>query len=117
VLDREKQARTVNVEVEFIKPEDIKSLLAGYSADIEIVLNVHKDTIRIPTQAVLNNERVFVYLRETNKIESRFITIGISNWDYTEVTKGLKEDEQVVISIDREGIKDGAYAVLAKEGS
>ncbi|NVM56783.1 MAG: efflux RND transporter periplasmic adaptor subunit, partial [Desulfobacterales bacterium] len=51
VLDREKQARTVDVEVEFSNPEDIRQLLAGYSADVEIILDVHRDTLRIPTEA------------------------------------------------------------------
>ncbi len=38
VLDREKQARTVDVEVDFDVPEDCDCLLPGYSADIEIIL-------------------------------------------------------------------------------
>jgi len=29
--------------------------------------------------------------------EERLITIGISNWQYTEVTDGLSEGEQVVV--------------------
>lgn len=40
VLDVEKQARTVDVEVEFSNPADIEQLLAGYSADVEIILDV-----------------------------------------------------------------------------
>ena len=35
VLDREKQARTVDVEVKFTIPSDIRQMLAGYSADVE----------------------------------------------------------------------------------
>ena len=62
VLDREKQARTVDVEVEFTLPEDIRKMLAGYSADVEIILDVRQNTLRIPTEAVLEGNRVFVYL-------------------------------------------------------
>ena len=111
VLDLEKQARTVDVEVRFINQKDIKHLLAGYSADIEVILDVHKDTLRIPTYAVLDNKRVFVYHPDSKKIEERMIKAGISNWDYTEVITGLKAGELVITTLDREGIKDGAKAI------
>ena len=111
VLDLEKQARTVDVEVEFINQKDIKHLLAGYSADIEVILDIHKDTLRIPTYAVLDNERVFVYHLDSRQIEERTIKTGISNWDYTEVITGLKAGELVITTVDREGIKDGAKAI------
>jgi HlyD family secretion protein len=115
VLDREKQARTVDVEVEFTKPEDIHQLLAGYSADVEIILDVRRDTLRIPTEAVLDGKRVFVYLTDRKAIKERTLKSGISNWDYTEVISGLTADELVVVNVDRAGVKDGAHAVVGKE--
>jgi HlyD family secretion protein len=115
VLDREKQARTVDVEVELTKPEDIHQLLAGYSADVEIILDVRRDTLRIPTEAVLDGKRVFVYLTDKKTIKERALEGGISNWDYTEVISGLREDELVVVNVDRAGVKDGAHAVVGKE--
>lgn len=115
VLDREKQARTVDVEVEFTDPEDIRQLLAGYSADVEIILDVRRDTLRIPTEAVLDGKRVFVYLTDKKAIKERTLKSGISNWDYTEVISGLQADEQVVVNVDRAGVKDGAHAVVGKE--
>jgi HlyD family secretion protein len=115
VLDREKQARTVDVEVEFTKPTEIQDLLAGYSADVEIILDVRHDTLRIPTEAVLDGKRVFVYLPDQQIIEERTFQGGISNWDRTEVISGLKLDELVVVNVDLAGVKDGAHAVLAKK--
>jgi len=64
VLDLEKQARTVEVELEFTGATDPKALLSGYSADVEIILEEHGDTIRIPTQALLPGNRVYVYAPE-----------------------------------------------------
>lgn len=116
VLDIEKQARTVDVEVEFTNPEDIKQLLAGYSADVEVILDLRQDTLRIPTQAVLDGKRVFVYLPDDKLLEERTFESGISNWDYTEVVTGLQAGELVVISVDRSGVENGAHAVAAKEG-
>jgi HlyD family secretion protein len=115
VLDREKQARTVDVEVEFTRTEDFKHLLAGYSADVEIVLDARKNTLRIPTHAILDGKRVFVYLPDRKVIRERSIQAGLSNWEYTEVVSGLKPGEQVVVNVDRSGIADEAPAVVMKE--
>lgn len=115
VLDREKQARTVDVEVDFTQPEDFKNLLAGYSADVEIILDSRPNTLRIPTHAILDGKRVYVFQPERRRIKERKIQVGISNWEYTEVISGLKSGEFVVINADREGIRDDAPAIELKE--
>src|SRR5262249_39295789 len=52
VLDLEKQARTVDVDVRFdTVPADI-DLLIGYSADVTIVLNSLPRVLRIPSEAL-----------------------------------------------------------------
>jgi HlyD family secretion protein len=108
VQEREKQARTVDIEVEFMEPPT--GLLAGYSADAEIILETRPQMLRIPTQAVMEGPAVLLYSAE--KLARREIKTGISNWDYTEVLSGLSEGEQIVTSLDREGVKDGAYATV-----
>lgn len=115
VMDREKQARTVDVEVKFTVAKDINQMLAGYSADVEIVLEVRKETVRIPTEAVLEGDRVFVFLPEKKVIKERSFKSGISNWYYTEVISGLKPGEQVVVNVDRSGIEDGVAAIVSQE--
>jgi HlyD family secretion protein len=115
VLDREKQARTVDVEVDFTMPEDIRKMLAGYSADVEIILDVRQNSLRIPTSAVLDGNRVFVYLPGDKVIKERTFKSGISNWYYTEVLSGLKTGELVVVNVDATGIKDNSAAVISKE--
>jgi HlyD family secretion protein len=115
VLEVEKQARTVSVEVSFEKAEGVSVLLAGYSADVEIILEERPDTLRIPTEAVLDGRRVFVYRPEKRMIEERVLRKGISNWSYTEVLEGLEPGDQVVVNVDQAGLKNGAQAVL-REG-
>jgi len=110
VQDYEKQARTIDVEVEFNDPRDIEQLLAGYSADVEIILDVRENVLRIPSEAVLDDKRVFVFNPDDGVLEERVISIGMSNWDHTEVLSGISEGELVVTSVDREGIRDGARA-------
>jgi HlyD family secretion protein len=115
VLDVEKQARTVDVEVSFIHPEDFSLLLAGYSADIEVILDVRTDVVRVPTEAVMADQHVYVFTPALGKIERRRIRSGLSNWDHTEVMDGLKPEEQVVANIDAPELEDGAPAVQIKE--
>ena len=112
VLEIEKQARTVDVEAEFTRPEEYAQFLAGYSADLEIILATRPDVLRIPTEALLEGQRVLVFSKEDNELHSRKIETGLSNWKMTEVVSGLQEGEQVVSSIDREGVQDGALAKI-----
>jgi HlyD family secretion protein len=107
VLDLEKQARTVDVEVEFADQDDCGCMLPGYSADIEVILDQHSDVLRIPTQAVSEGQRVFVVGKD-DYLEERTIEVGLRNWAWTEVTAGLQAGERLVISIDREGLEAGA---------
>jgi HlyD family secretion protein len=110
VLDLEKQARTVEVEVEFSRKEEISQLLAGYSADVEIILDRHENTLRIPTEAILEGDKVFVFNQGDGLLEERKIERGMSNWDWTEILAGVKLGELVVTSVDRDGVKDAAVA-------
>ncbi|HEB55267.1 MAG TPA: efflux RND transporter periplasmic adaptor subunit [Gammaproteobacteria bacterium] len=106
VLEREKQARTVEVEVDFRHPADTKNMLPGYSADVEVILKRHEKVLRIPTEALMEGRHVFVLL-DDNTIEKRKIKTGMHNWSYTEVLSGLKAGDRIVVSVEREGLKDG----------
>ncbi|MDX9787551.1 MAG: efflux RND transporter periplasmic adaptor subunit [Desulfobacterales bacterium] len=117
VLDLEKQARTVDVEASFLTPEDISHLLAGYSADVEIILAVKKDTLRIPTEAILDGKKVFVFVPAEKIIREVAVKTGLSNWAFTEILSGLREGQSVVVNVDRQGIKDGVAAALSQEAT
>ena len=109
VLDVEKQARTVEIEAEIDDP-DKGALLPGYSADVEVLLASEEDAIRVPTSVIMDGNRVYVYDEAIGRLELREIEPGISNWEYTEITRGLRTGELVVSSIDREGVEDDAAA-------
>jgi HlyD family secretion protein len=109
VLDQERQARTVEIEAEFDDPSKA-GLLAGYSADVEIVLDQHEDVVRVPTSAILADNTVFVFDESTKTLVSRSIERGLSNWEFTEIVSGLAAGERLATSIDRDGVADGAAA-------
>jgi HlyD family secretion protein len=145
VLEIEKQARTVEVEVAFDEPQPLhgvvvssgaggaaqrllpqsadsvsnvsqpptsENLLVGYSADVEIVHTSHANVLRIPTQALLpaqtaqEAKRVLLYQAD-GVLEERTVTTGLANWDMTEITAGLIEGDQIVMSLDQAGVKAG----------
>jgi HlyD family secretion protein len=107
VLELEKQARTVEVEVDFIEPPTTENLLTGYSADVEIVHSARQNVLRIPTQTLLEGNRVLLY-RPDGVLEARTVTIGLTNWVQSEITAGLNEGDQIVLTLDQAGVKAGA---------
>ena len=113
VLDLEKQARTVEIEAVFDNPD--QTLLPGYSADIEVIIDRAEDTLSIPTQALMRDNFVYVVDAETMTLTKKQLEIGIGNWQYTEVTNGLSIDDQIVLSVDREGVKAGAKVLIEKD--
>jgi HlyD family secretion protein len=116
VLDREKQSRTVEVEVDLAVAEELEGLLAGYSADVEIVREQRDGVLRVPSAALLEGDRVLVYGEGDARLESRTVEAGLSNWEYTEVRSGLAAGERVVTSVGREGVEAGALAVPETDG-
>jgi HlyD family secretion protein len=110
VLDIEKQARTADVEVELNNPADAVALKPGYSADVEIVLDARDDVVRVPTQALLEGNRVLVFSANPGVLQERKLETGLANWTYTEVRSGLQPGDKVVLSVEREGVVAGARA-------
>ena len=111
VLDFEEQNRTVEIDAELDDQDFARTLLAGTSADIEVVIEGRDDVLRIPTASLIEGRRVLVlrdgYLRGVE------VETGLRNWDFTEVRSGLDEGARVVVSLDRIEVKDGAEAVAA----
>ncbi|HJV27006.1 MAG TPA: efflux RND transporter periplasmic adaptor subunit, partial [Aromatoleum sp.] len=105
----EKQARTVDVEIDFAHPDEARGMLVGYSADAEIVLEVRDNALRIPTATLRDGTKVLRYRAEDGRLEERTVKPGISNWEYTEILDGLAEGDRIVSSLEREGVKAGAH--------
>jgi len=111
VTEIEKQARTVDVEVIFTSLTDVpKNLLAGYSADVEIILETRESALRLPTQAIQEGNKVLTLAADGENLLEKTFTPGLSNWSYTEIKAGLTPGERVVQSFENEAIKAGAVA-------
>jgi HlyD family secretion protein len=110
VLDVEAQNRTVEIEVDLDDADWAARLLAGTSADVEVILDERTNVLRIPTPALMEGNRVLMV--ESERLVERPVEIRLRNWDYTEIVEGLEEGDQVVVSLDRPEVQPGARVVV-----
>ncbi len=112
VVDLAKQARTVDVDVQLLDfPEQVE-LLVGYSADITVILNSKPQTLRLPTEVILADNKVWLFSTEDSTLTQQTIETGIGDWTFTEVTNGLAQGDKVVRNPDQPGIAEGVPAVI-----
>lgn len=109
VLDVEKQARTVDVDVRLDPLPEGVHFLIGYSADIEITLTRREKVLRVPTEAIVDKQFVFV-LGQDGLLHKREFKPGLGNWTHTEVISGLQAGDKVVSTPDKPGVRDGVNA-------
>jgi len=105
VTEIEKQARTVDIEVGFVHTPG-ETILVGYSADVEVVLDSRENVLRIPTQAIRQNN-IILRLGTNGKLEEAQLQTGLANWSFNEVLSGLKKGDQVLVSFGQEEVKAG----------
>jgi HlyD family secretion protein len=67
--------------------------------------------LRVPTEAVGPDDTLLVLNETDGLLHEKEIATGLSNWEQTEVTGGLSRGELVVLSLDAEGVQDGAAAI------
>lgn len=110
VQEFEKQARTVEIEVELVDL-GLELLLPGYTADVEVLLATHDGVLWLPTEAVLDGDRVLRYRPRDGTLEAIAFRAGLRNWQRVEVTDGLAEGDR--IALPGSGIAAGARVVPA----
>ena len=105
-VDVREDTRTMHTEVDVANLQRV--LLPGLYADAEIALDQEENVPTVPVQA-LNHEgdktTVFV-VNQDAEIEDRAVQVGLQTASDAEITSGLNEGEQVVVS-DRSGLKAG----------
>jgi HlyD family secretion protein len=113
VEDAEDQNRTFEIEVEHDDGELARTLAPGTTADVEVILDVRQDVLRVPSYALLQGGRVLVV--EGERLAERRVGTGLRNWQFVEITEGLSEGEAVVVSLDRAEVEAGALATIVEE--
>jgi multidrug efflux pump subunit AcrA (membrane-fusion protein) len=74
-------------------------LREGLTVTVTIIVDESTDVLLVPNGAIsTQGGQTFVQIVSSDgTIEQRTVTTGISNWQYTEITDGLSEGEQVVV--------------------
>ncbi|MBQ9632398.1 MAG: HlyD family efflux transporter periplasmic adaptor subunit, partial [Lachnospiraceae bacterium] len=94
------------VDVRIESPEDP---IIGLESDVVIYLKKESDVVRIPVDSVYtDDEGSYTYVSVDGKVEKRYIEVGVSDEDYTQVKEGIEEGEHIVSdpnAIELEGEK------------
>lgn len=108
VLDLEKQARTVEVEAELWIDEATVTLLPGYSADLEALLQQRDQTLVVPAESIRAENQVLLYQPESKTLTLRTIRTGIANWKQVEVLDGLQPGDRILPNATRRELGEGS---------
>ena len=85
------------LEAEFPVNSQMPVIRSGYSATAEIVLNSKKNVPSIEEKYITyRNDSTYVWVKKGEKIEKKYIELGISDGKYTEITQGLTKDDKIV---------------------
>jgi RND family efflux transporter MFP subunit len=104
-VDVRADTRTMHTEVDVPNPQRV--LLPGLYAEAQLQLDQKADVEAVPIQA-LNQQgnKASVFVVADGKLEERDVEVGMQTSSDAEITAGLREGEQVVVS-DRSGLKAG----------
>src|SRR5690606_2011429 len=104
----ERQARTVDIDVRLDQVPDNVRLLVGYSADIEVITDVRHDTLRVPTEALLEGNQVLTLDSTGKYLQKQALTLGLSNWTWTEVLAVLSAGQSIRTTLENPAAIEGA---------
>ena len=113
VQDVQEQNRVFEIEAELDDDAFARSLTPGTSADVEVILASRDGALRIPSSAILEGDRVLV--ARGGRLESREVELGLKNWQFAQVKKGLSPGDAVVVSLDRMEVKEGARVSITAD--
>lgn len=117
----QKNNRTVDVKVRI--PDLPPSILAGMSANVQIITRTKENALRIPTHLIHEDRQLrekYVYVLEAGAARRRRVETGFTNWNTTEIVSGLTTVDPVIVppfeGADARPLKEGVRVVVAGHG-
>ncbi len=95
-------SRTFTVKVKI--NEDVEKFTIGMSASVTIIAQRKEGVVKIPSESLVREE--YCFLVENGRAVRRDVKLGIGNWEFKEVTEGLKGGETIITSIAVKGLDD-----------
>ncbi len=102
-----------------VKNDERSGVRPGMTANLTIPLQAADNVLAVPLAAVFSDQGDrFVYVKQGEKFARAPILIGVTDYDYAEVTKGLEGGETVslVTPADEVGKVQQAFGAAAKGG-
>jgi macrolide-specific efflux system membrane fusion protein len=89
---------SVTVEVESV-PEDV-DLKEGMTVTVSLIVSKSENVLLVPYSAIIteDGQKYVQVVSADGSTERRSITTGNTDYQYTEVTEGLSEGEQVLVT-------------------
>lgn len=110
-MDERTKAYPITIVVEN-KENRIK---AGMYAEVEIVTDIHPDVLIVPAQAVIErNGETKVFIVENEKAVAREVVTGLTNGQKTEILKGIKKGDQVIIRGNEDVVNGDPVKVIER---
>ena len=105
-MDVREDTRTMHTEVDVLNPGRI--LLPGLYAEATLTLEKRNDVLALPLEAVSYEgaQASVDVVDSAGEVETRQVTLGLRTPNAVEITSGLQEGEQVVVS-DRSNLQAG----------
>jgi HlyD family secretion protein len=86
-----------------------KPLRLGMSVDVEVMTGGKDNVVLAPSSAVMEREgQKFVYVVADGKAVRKDITVGISNWEWSEVLAGISAGDAVITSLEIKDLAPGS---------
>ena len=97
-VQNEKGTPVISATVSIDDPDE--DIFLGVDAKVKIYAASAKNVVTLPVEVVnIGKEGSFCYVIEDGLVTKRNITTGISSEDYVEITKGIKEGEEVIADL------------------
>ena len=115
-----KNNRTVDIRIAV--PELPSNILAGMSANIEVIVDARANVLSLATHLVHDDREgrgKFVFVAENGTARRRFVKTGLSNWEVIEIAEGLTADDVVLVPLqldDEPPLKEGMKVLPHEPG-
>jgi HlyD family secretion protein len=84
-------------------------LRLGMSVDVEVLTGGKDNVPLVPSAALMERDaKKFTYVVSGGKAVRRDVTVGVSNWDRTEILTGVSPGEDVVTSLEIKDLAPGS---------
>jgi multidrug efflux pump subunit AcrA (membrane-fusion protein) len=94
------EQNVIRFQVKIHLKDPPQALRPGMTADATITVAERDDILKIPDVCIDRSGEdgpTVTVMTGEEQVEDRQVKIGLSNWDETEITSGLKEGEKVII--------------------